>query len=79
MPFKNKILILSIVLSIFLTYNILQPMGDGYVNLMENDYSLKTYNVSKDNKWSAFKKMRQDGWFYIHSGEEKAPSGIFIS
>ncbi len=44
--------------------------------LTKSDYSLKTYNINKDNKWSAF-HQKGKGVFFIHPGERKPSRGVF--
>lgn len=51
-------------------------MMDGFGSMYKSHYSLKTYDISKDNKWSKFKD-EGSGKFFIRPGEEKASRGIF--
>jgi glucan phosphoethanolaminetransferase (alkaline phosphatase superfamily) len=51
-------------------------MGGGFQHLNKKEYSLKTYDISKDNKWSTFRDDK-NGNFFIHSGEKKPSRGIF--
>ncbi|MEA3455385.1 MAG: phosphoethanolamine transferase, partial [Campylobacterota bacterium] len=74
---RNYLLILVIIIVIFTSYNYLSPLGNANVNLNQQDYSLKTYNISKENKWSAFDDLK-NGRFFIHTGAKKAVKGVFV-
>ena len=71
---RNYLLILVIIVTIFASYNYLSPLNSNDFN--EYDYSLKTFNISKDNKLSDFKE-HSSGKFFIQPGEKKSVSGIF--
>lgn len=73
---KSYIFLLIIISTIFTSYNYLNPLSNGAKNLHKDDYSLKTFNINKDNKWSKFKDAGK-GIFFIHPGEKKA-RGVFI-
>ena len=75
MNIKNLLTSLIAIIVIFLSYHYLQPMGKGS-SLEKSDYSLKTYNISKDNKWSTFRDDGK-GVFFIHPGEKKPAEGTF--
>lgn len=75
---KHQIQILITIFIIFLSYTqiIFLDNVENQQNLIATDYSLKTYNISPENKWSRFADNR-NGTFYIHSGEQVAPRGVF--
>jgi len=50
-------------------------MGEWF-HLNKLEYSLDTYNITKSNKWATFRDEK-NGRFFIHSGEKKAPKGVF--
>ena len=71
---RSYLLIVVITIAIFASYNYLSPLNNN--DFDEYDYSLKTFDISKDNKLSAFKE-HSSGKFFIQPGEKKAASGIF--
>ncbi len=73
MSIKNLLTSLIAIIVIFLSYHYLQPMNKGS-SLEKSDYSLKTYNISKDNKGATFRDDGK-GVFFIHPGEKK-PSRV---
>ena len=64
-----------LIIAIFFSYYSLKPIGQSHP-IKKNDYSLKTHNIEKDNKWSKF-KAEKNGTFFIHPGEEKESVGVF--
>ena len=76
MNIKNQLLIITAIITIFISYNYLQTMGKGFHSLDETDYALETFEITKDNKWSAFRD-EGNGDFFIHPGEKRAARGIF--
>jgi len=73
---RNYLLILSIILVIFGSYNYLSPLGNGYTNLDRHHYSLKTSDINNYNEYSSFRDDK-NGKFLIYVEEDKSPSGIF--
>jgi hypothetical protein len=71
---KNYLLIIVIIAAIFTSYNYLNPLSNNYFD--KYDYSLKTFNVSSNNKLSSFKED-SFGKFFIQPGEKNAVSGVF--
>jgi hypothetical protein len=74
--YKNIMIGLIAILSIFVSYYYLQPLNNEGQKLSKNQYTLKTYNINKDNKWATF-RTEKNGRFFIHSGKVKAPKGVF--
>jgi len=68
MNIKANIIGLSIILGVFLTYHLLQPMGDGFFALEKSGYSLKKHGTEK-NKHAKF-KAKSNGVFYVRAGAE---------
>jgi len=64
-----------LIIAIFYSYYSLKPIGQSHP-ITKNDYSLKTHNIKKDNKWSQFREEK-NGTFFIHPGEEKTSVGVF--
>ena len=73
---KNILIGLIIIIAIFFSYNYLRPMGDGLHKLNKIEYTLKTYEISKENKSSIFKDEK-NGKFFIHPGCQDGPGAIF--
>ena len=71
---KTFILILITSILIFLSYSYVGPLDER--DLDKSDYSLKTRNINRKNKWSAFKDETK-GNFSIHSVNIRAVQGIF--
>ena len=75
MNIKNFLTSLIAIVVIFLSYQYLQPMNK-FLFLEKSDFSLKTYNIDKNNKSSAFSYDGR-GVFFIHPGDKKPSKGIF--
>ncbi len=71
---RNYLFIVAIIIAIFASYNYLSPLNSN--DFDEYDYSLKTFDISKENKLSDFKE-HSSGKFFIQPGEKKAASGVF--
>lgn len=76
MSIRNYLSIFTIFLVIFVSYNYLSPLGDGYTILKRDNYSLKTSDINNYNKYSTFSDDK-NGKFLIYTEDDKTPSGIF--
>jgi glucan phosphoethanolaminetransferase (alkaline phosphatase superfamily) len=70
---KDNLIGLLLILGVFLSYHLLQPMGDGFFALETSAYSLKKHGV--DNKHAKF-KAKSHGIFYVRAGVEDDVRGI---
>jgi len=68
MSMKDNIVGLLIIFGVFLTYHLLQPMGDGFFALEKSEYSLKKHGTEK-NKHAKF-TAKHHGVFYVRAGAE---------
>ncbi len=74
--FIQILLFLSILtLVLFSSADTTLSCGD-CVPLSKYDYTLKTYNINKDNKWATFRD-ENNGIFFIHSGKKDPSTGVF--
>lgn len=75
---KAKIFFITLYVGLLFLYLSINPFGYGKLDSIDKaDYSLKTHNVSKDNKWSRF-RVDENGNFFIHPGEKQPVRAVFI-
>ncbi len=68
MNFRDNIISFLMIACIFTAYHLLQPMGDGFVGLSSQGYTLKKHGLD-DNKHAKFKD-KGEGRFDIRAGVE---------
>ncbi|MDX8380818.1 MAG: phosphoethanolamine transferase [Ghiorsea sp.] len=74
MNFKENLVGLLIIVVVFVSYHLLQPMGDGFYALDTSHYALKKHGVDDENKHAKFKD-KKDGLFHIHAGDSENVRG----
>ncbi len=67
MHIKENIIGLLMIIGIFLSYHLVQPMGDGFFALEKSQYHFKKHGT--ENKHAKFKR-KSGGVFYIRAGLE---------
>ncbi len=75
MRIKDNIIGLLMIIGIFLSYHLVQPMGDGFFALEKSQYHFKKHGI-QGNKHAKFKR-KSGGVFYIRAGLEDDVQGMF--
>ena len=74
--FKRFLLLLTAVVSIFVSYFYVSHQDLEFRDIRKNEYSFRKYDVDESNRKSQFDDKAK-GNFIIHPGEEKASKGTF--